>query len=545
MSRSSRFISLLCLVALLIGCSGPTDSRDVGTPPASLPPAIATLTSTATPPASPPDGTVVPTATPVIASTASAVPSSPPVVTPTPTASPPQSTSTPSPFPVVTATPTISPPAANAPPDQQVDLPDVDVHYHLTIGDLRVADGYVRASERITIREFRGQPPERMYLQVVPAHYGFFTLLSLSINGVDVQPEVLNDGVTLALDLPPNVVAPLIIALEFTLTVGDDPTGWAGTMLDGSILRLGYWFPILSTDHGFSDIFDPSYTATADFDVDVSLDPALEIAHTGQLVDRVVGADGRHTLSLRARRVRDFAIVVSAEFAVDELTSASGVPIRLYTTTADPDTRQRILHTAADALDRLSVLIGPYPYETFTIVDAGPSMPGGLEFPMLIYINPGYPTLDRLLYHELAHQWLYAIMGTRSLHDGWIDEGGAEFLERGLPSDFTEVPAIPSGGYRYPLDSTYLELTGANWSDAYYAIYEQGARFYYAVLESMGWEPFWAAMRELYESFRFGIVTAWDLLHIWQQHSPSDLRSIYAEYFRYEWLDRLPAPGGT
>jgi aminopeptidase N len=171
-------------------------------------------------------------------------------------------------------------------------------------------------------------------------------------------------------------------------------------------------------------------------------------------------------------------------------------------------------------------------------------MPGGVEFPNMIYINPAYPELDRLIYHETAHQWLYGIIGNRTLLDGWIDEGGAEFFERGLPTGFTEVPDIPDGGYLFPLDSTWQELYADPRRAWYYAIYEQGARFYDAVLAAMGPDAFWAAMHEVYDTFAFGVVTPWDMLSIWQRHSASDLRPLFHDTFRYDWIDQLPAPGG-
>jgi hypothetical protein len=167
-----------------------------------------------------------------------------------------------------------------------------------------------------------------------------------------------------------------------------------------------------------------------------------------------------------------------------------------------------------------------------------------LEFPNLIYINAAYQPLDRLIYHETAHQWLYGIIGNRTLTDGWIDEGGAEFFERGLPTGFTEVPAVPDGGYAYPLDATAAELVPDAARAWYYSIYEQGARFFDAALAAMGPGAFWAAFRDVYARFADGIVTAWDMLGALQACSPADLRPLFADYFRYPWIGALPPPGG-
>jgi hypothetical protein len=533
-----RRLSSLLLVTLLVGilaaCSGPERASEP-TATAFAPSSTATVAPPAPPP---PTATLIaPSPTPTHTATASAT------ITPTTTPNPP--TPTPSPLPTETPAPppTPAPTPLPVPASQAIDLPDVDAHYRIEVHEVRVEDGYVRASETITLRAFHGPVPETLYLQIVPAVYGFLTLDSLVLNGVQIEPERTNDGMTLVLDLPPDVAAPVTIDLDFRLSVGREQTGWAGTTLDSGILRLGYWFPVISNDHGYSQTFDPSYTRTAEFDVSVAVDPGVVIAYTGEVVGQETLPDGRTRYQIHAPDVRDVALVLSSRFVVDERTTGRGVRIQVYGADMSSAARQQVLAWAEDALEQLTALVGPYPYPTYRIVDVGPAMPGGVEFPGLIYINPAYYQLDRLIYHETAHQWFYGIIGTRALDDGWIDEGGAEFFERGLPTGFTEVPDVPAGGYRYWLDSTYLELPATPRADWYYSIYEQGARFYYDVMWQMGADAFWAALQALYAEHRFGIVTAWDMLLNWQAHSLTDLRPLYHEYFRYEWIDTLPEPG--
>jgi aminopeptidase N len=237
---------------------------------------------------------------------------------------------------------------------------------------------------------------------------------------------------------------------------------------------------------------------------------------------------------------------------VTDRTLPNGVEVRYYshpvsenglTDEAIGYRQETALAAAADAIGQLEALIGPYPNPTYSIVDVGPTMPGGLEFPGLIYINPAYSQLDRLIYHETAHQWLYAIIGNRTLVDGWIDEGGAEFFERGLPTGFSEVPSRPSGGYVYWLDSAAEELPDDPARNWYYSIYEQGARFYYDVRASMGDDAFWRAFRDIYARYANDIVTPVGMLSTFQEHSTSDLRPLFDTYFRYPWVRELSGPG--
>ena len=523
-SATNRLLLTVVLLAMLItACSGPDNSDPTSTgtirvTPSTTSPAASTPTTTITEPAA---TATIPAQSPTPTTAAAVTATLPPAIT-TATLEP-------------TATATPDP----KPASQAIGLPDVDVHYRLDISELDVSSGYVRASEVITIREFRSAVPDWLHLQVVPAEYGFFTLDAASVNGAPAVLETLNGGFTLAHDLSEEATAPYEIRLEFQLNVGSEITGWGVTTLDGDILRLGNWFPIISTDHGYSATLDPSYTAVAEFDVALTLTDGVEFAHTGDLVGQETLADGRIRYVLHADNVRDFALAVSPSYTIDHGQSGNGVALELYTSGVSEGTRQSILAVAADALDQLSNLIGPYPYTTFRIADAGPTMPGGIEFPGLIYINPAYVQLDRLIYHEVAHQWLYAIIGTRTLQDGWIDEGGAEFFERGLPTNFTETPPLPASGYAYWLDTGYEDLPddpNRNW---YFSIYEQGARFYAEVKATMGDDAFWTAMQDIYANHAFGIATAWDVLSTWQRHSPTDLRPLYRTYFRYDWIDAL------
>lgn len=536
-ARCVGLFRVLALVALLAACSGPQGERadptatgaispsptgtSVGVAPSATPTSRgATPTNTASP-------TAPATATPTLAATATLPPTNTPELQPTATPDP-------------------------RPADQALGIPDIVAHYRLEISSVSVDTGEVVATEVVEVREIRGERPARLYFQVTPAAYGFFTLDGASLGGAPAAPEALNAGSTLALDLPADLATPFEVGFAFRLAVGPEASGWGGTARDGEVLRLGYWFPVISDDHGFSTTFDPSYTRVASFAVEVVHDADVTIAHTGQVVERLALDDGRVRTVMHAENVRDFAMTLARGYQVDSGFAANGVAIELYSlpsserNLSDAEAvarRGSIIAWAADAVEQLSGLLGPYPYDTLRLADAGPSMPGGVEFPHLIYINPNYVPLDRLIYHETAHQWLYGIIGNRTLLDGWIDEGGAEFFERGLPTGFTERPAPPEGGYVYWLDATYHEVEGGPRLPFYYAIYEQGANFYYDVLETMGWDAFWGAMREVYNRFRFGIVTPWDMLTTWQRHSSVDLRPLYRAYFRYTWIDAIADTG--
>lgn len=439
------------------------------------------------------------------------------------------------------------------PAGQTVNIPDLDVRYGLHLSSVNVDTGAVTVQQQIRIDSFKGSQPDRLYIQIVAAHFGYFTLDGLRLNGQPAATTAHHGGFIRELPLPPGLPTPTTIDIDFRLNVGLEPSGWGGTSLDSGILRLGYFFPIISDLHAFSDTLDPSQAQVADFDVTVDVAPDVTVAHAGWEIGRETLGDGRLRYRLTAENVRDYALLLSRGFSYWEQTTPSGVLLKLYIHSSSLNNitnetaayRNGVIFAATtDALEKLSGLIGPYAYDSLVIVDSGPTMPGGLEFPSLIYINPAYIPLDRLIYHEVAHQWMHAMIGNRTLIDGWIDEGGAEFFERGLPTNFTERPSVPAGGYRYWLDSHADELVYDSSRQWYFSIYEQGALFYYDVLDRMGWDAFWRAFQHLYREHLFAIVTAHDMLATFQEYSPTDLRPLYDDYFRYPWVWELLAPGG-
>ncbi|HYI16657.1 MAG TPA: hypothetical protein VEX37_14765 [Thermomicrobiales bacterium] len=438
------------------------------------------------------------------------------------------------------------------PAGQEVTIPDLDATYDMHLSEINVDTGQLSVRQEIRIERFNGPRPDRLFLQTVPGYFEWFTLDNLTVGGQPASSEIRHAGLIHAVDLPADLPTPLTIALDFRLDVGRELSGWGGTSLDNGILRLGYWFPIISNDHGYSATLDPSQSRVADFNVTVDVASDVVVAHSGSELGReaLAGSLTRYTLS--AARMRDFALVLSRGFSVSERTLPGGQTLRYYShvvseaglTDEAIGYRQEVSFTAAiDAVSQLEALIGPYPYPTYSIVDVGPTMPGGLEFPGLIYINPAYSQLDRLVYHETAHQWLYAIIGNRTLDDGWIDEGGAEFFERGLPTGFTELPPLPSSGYQYWLDSAAWELPDDASRQWYYSIYEQGAHFYYDVRSTMGDDAFWRAFRDIYARYAHDLVTPVEMLATFQEHSTTDLRPLFDSYFRYEWVWELSGPG--
>lgn len=83
------------------------------------------------------------------------------------------------------------------------------------------------------------------------------------------------------------------------------------------------------------------------------------------------------------------------------------------------------------AIEFYSEKIGLYPYPQVTAVQSALSAGGGMEYPMITVIarNTSSEGLDRILAHEIGHNWFYGILATNERVHPWLDEGFNSYYE--------------------------------------------------------------------------------------------------------------------
>lgn len=69
--------------------------------------------------------------------------------------------------------------------------------------------------------------------------------------------------------------------------------------------------------------------------------------------------------------------------------------------------------------------VGPYPWPYVSAVEAVKQFSGGMEYPMITYIQPGLPpsALEEVIAHEIGHNWFYGVLSTNERDQPWMDEG--------------------------------------------------------------------------------------------------------------------------
>jgi hypothetical protein len=247
----------------------------------------------------------------------------------------------------------------------------------------------------------------------------------------------------------------LALEVEFN---GRLPFPFARTGGYGDFFVVGQWFPKLAVFetagvrgatadrwnahqfHGRTEF----YADFADFDVNIGLPSGWAVAATGRRGPETT-RDGRTWHRFRQRAVHDFAFATGSD-AVDVVSThdpkgpGGPVEIHVFLPRHSKHQAERWRRAVEGSLDTLGSRIGPYPYETLSIV-----MPPfhltetwGMEYPTLFTGLSGDPLWDvgnvarlRLneatIAHEFAHQYFYGLLATNEFEEAFLDEGFTEF----------------------------------------------------------------------------------------------------------------------
>jgi hypothetical protein len=268
-----------------------------------------------------------------------------------------------------------------------------------------------------------------------------------AVDGRPILPRVLpagappgSPGTLVELPLPQCVPAdqPITAELGFTLALGEDVDDRVGFSRDPQMAWFGAGFPLLAWVRGEGWAREDAVsiageTATSeDFTLSsltVNAPAGNAVLGTGTATETRPGpVPGTTSHRFGAEAVRNVAVSVGRfdiiEREVGGVRVHLGIPIS--GTQVSP---QAWLDRLEQDMRTLSDLLGPFPYLDLW-VSVIPSQSSGLEFPSALQFGDlGPDDLPRLVSHELAHQWFYALVGNNQARDPWIDESFATFAQ--------------------------------------------------------------------------------------------------------------------
>jgi hypothetical protein len=135
----------------------------------------------------------------------------------------------------------------------------------------------------------------------------------------------------------------------------------------------------------------------------------------------------------------------------------------------------------------------------------------------MVWIPADTPSssLTYLIYHEIAHQWFYGLVGNDQQREPFADEGAADLLAR------TVLGTVR--GSRCAWDVLDKPITGYSSACYYETVYIGGGGTLDWYRKKMGTTLFWATMRDYLRTYSHQLAGSKQLLEMLREASPVDL----------------------
>lgn len=255
------------------------------------------------------------------------------------------------------------------------------------------------------------------------------------------------------------------------------------------------------------------------------------------------------TLQYKQGNIHDFAWFADKRFVADHDTIqlASGRVIDAWTFYApESSVWKNSLQMTKDAIRFRSRLIGEYPYNVVSVVRTRAGSYGGMEYPTITNIGPVKDTaaLDRVIEHEVGHNWFYGILASNERDHPWMDEGMNSYYDnryvRGkypakndknwltakIPDD--QEALLIAHLVKEKKDQPISTGSAAFTSENYGAIaYIKTAMWMKQLEQYMGQPQFDSAMQAYYRQWQFKHPAPADFQQVMQQHTTKDLSAWF------------------
>ncbi len=259
------------------------------------------------------------------------------------------------------------------------------------------------------------------------------------------------------------------------------------------------------------------------------------------------------TLQFIANDVIDFAWFADKRFRVGHVSvPVAGKSIELWTFFLPRKISPwpQATKYGAEAIQYFSSLLSPYPYTQASLVECDRDASDAMEYPMITLIDKGNrdpQALERVIVHEIGHNWFQAILASDERSQPWMDEGLVTYYEHRY---FRNKPGSTflSGSGIFTLNTDYEPVHDYLWylqasqnSDAssnrpiidysikgyVESIYEKPAKGFYMIEKTLGQSDFDAMMKDYYETWKFKHPQSHNIIEMLKKQGISWYDSLY------------------
>jgi len=301
------------------------------------------------------------------------------------------------------------------------------------------------------------------------------------------------------------------------------------------------WFPC--NDH-------PSDKSS--YRISVTASSAYTVVAPGELVSRVARASRTTWVYEQPEPMAAYLATVQIgryqRLAVSARVATSTVPVVAH---LPRDLTARFRHDFAEQVDMLACFeraFGPYPFGSYGVVVTDDVLEIPLEAQGMSVFGrnhvDGVSGSERLIAHELAHQWFGNSLTIATWRDIWLHEGFAcyaEWLwseESGAESADACARAHYAALRRAPQDLVVGDPGPADMFDD--RVYKRGAIALHAVRRLLGDEAFFDLLRDWVASFRHSSVSTDDFVRTADRHAPAPVEPLLDAWLFQEALPPFP-----
>jgi aminopeptidase N len=429
----------------------------------------------------------------------------------------------------------------------QVEHYDLDLQY-------KVADNHLEARAVLRLTALEPLP------EVVLDLHGL-QVTSLRVTGATVARWTHRASrLRIRLRAPVPAGSELGVAVSYrgrprTMPGPDGPTGWE-ELADGVI--------VAAQPHGAPTWF-PCNDRMADkatYGITVRTDPGYRVVSNGRLVaERRMGrrVEWVHeqpvpmSTYLATLQIGRYDLEPQAGYDLGPQAGSGGVPSAL----AAPPARMAAARSAfADQprmLHTFAGLFGPYPFDGYTAVVTDDRLEIPLESQTLStfgsnHLSRGWEA-QRLIAHELAHQWFGNTVTAASLRDIWLHEGFACYAEWlwsesiGRTTAQEEAQRHHALLARLPQDLVLTDPGPRHTFDD--RVYKRGALTLHTLRRAVGDDLFFALLRSWVDTHRFGVVTTADFVALVRDETGLDPERLLGPWLRETSLPPLVGSPAT
>jgi len=193
-------------------------------------------------------------------------------------------------------------------------------------------------------------------------------------------------------------------------------------------------------------------------------------------------------------------------------------------------------------------LFGPYPFDGYTVVVTPDILEIPLEAQGLAIFGSnhadGNAGSERLIAHELAHQWFGNSVGLARWKDIWLNEGFACYAEWLWSEHRGQMTADGlARQFRRDLSGRPLDIVIGDPGPTLMfddRVYKRGALTLHALRTTIGDGPFFELLRAWATTYRHGIATTGDFRVLAASFSPKPLDRLFDGWLLSTALPRLP-----